>query len=207
MWGLWRAGPVARGEGCSRGGRGRSGAGVPACPLDVASGVADCAGALPECDATVTTETRAVEVAADALTLVVRGHAFPDGCERYESFARGLGAVSFATLSYGGTLAYARVGGVTVGTAVVSREAPPEAAALALAAHPSPTAGPLAVTLAGARGPVLLEAFDALGRRVLARTVAPEARAEVDASGWAPGLYVLRATAGGAMATVRVVRR
>ena len=56
---------------------------------------------------------------------------------------------------------------------------------------------------------VRLEVFDALGRRVLSREVAasPEARVEIDASAWAPGVYVLRAASGDTVATARVVRR
>ncbi len=105
-------------------------------------------------------------------------------------------------------LVYYNVGGTEQGTPIpVASGAVPEAQPLALTAFPNPTAGPLAVEVVGARGLVQLEAFDALGRRVLSREVAPEARIEIDASWWAPGLYILRAASGEETATTQIVRR
>ncbi len=82
---------------------------------------------------------------------------------------------------------------------------------LAITALPNPTAGPLALALdVPTAATVTLGAFDALGRRVWTREVALAAgrqRVEVDAAGWAPGLYVVRARTEGASATATVVRR
>ena len=107
---------------------------------------------------------------------------------------------------------FARVRGVEYGVRPVAGESgAPVAAAFALAAAPNPTAGALrlALTLPEAQT-VAVEAFDALGRRVwladLALGAGPQT-VPVDASAWAPGVYVVRAMAGRASATARVVRR
>ena len=93
----------------------------------------------------------------------------------------------------------------------VASEAAPGASVFALAAAPNPTAGPLSLSLTLPEAQtVRLEAFDALGRRVWhleAPLGAGPQRVAVDASAWAPGLYVVRATAGRASAATRVVRR
>ena len=93
-----------------------------------------------------------------------------------------------------------------------SGEAPATRGGLSVAAA-SPVRGAVPVTYrVGTAGPVTLEAFDALGRRVavLARgqRAAGEHSARWDARGLAPGVYVLRLTAGGTRAarTVTVVR-
>lgn len=102
-------------------------------------------------------------------------------------------------------LVYSNVGGVERGTPFGVSTAPTPEAALRLSATPTLTAGPLAVHVTGARGLVRLEAFDVRGRRVLAREASGDVR--LDASAWAPGLYLLRATSGDEAATVRIVRR
>ena len=115
------------------------------------------------------------------------------------------------------TLEYVRrvdpSGAVTeFGTRVpVVSEAAPGASAFALTAAPNPSAGPLSLSLTLPEAQtVRLEAFDALGRRVW-RLEAPlgagPQSVSVDASAWAPGLYVVRATGPGASAAARVVRR
>ena len=107
---------------------------------------------------------------------------------------------------------FARVRGVEYGVRPVAGESgAPVASVFALAAAPNPTAGALrlALTLPEAQT-VTAEAFDALGRRVWQTTAALSAGPQtltVDASAWAPGVYVVRATAGAASATARVVRR
>ena len=116
-------------------------------------------------------------------------------------------------------LEYARVGSMTFGEPirgipafnVAGESGATVAARLALVAAPNPTAGALrlALTLPEAQT-VTAEAFDALGRRVWQTTAALSAGPQtltVDASAWAPGVYVVRATAGTASATARVVRR
>lgn len=109
------------------------------------------------------------------------------------------------------TVRFARVGGATYGTPlgipeVVAGDAPPSAPALALRVAPNPSDGPVTLAVVGAASPVAVEAFDALGRRVWRGSVAGETT--VDVRGWAPGVYVLRATApGGATTVSRFVRR
>ena len=96
---------------------------------------------------------------------------------------------------------FARVRGVEYGQRPVAGEADvAPAEALALTAAPNPTAGALRLALAlPAAQTVRLEAFDALGRRVWQQTATLGAGAQtiaVDASAWAPGVYVVRAVAG-----------
>ena len=83
--------------------------------------------------------------------------------------------------------------------------------ALAVVAAPNPTAGALrlAVTVPAA-GTLRVEAFDALGRLVWSHAgeaASGAAELRVDTAAWAPGVYVVRVQAGGAVATTRVVRR
>ncbi|MEO0558489.1 MAG: hypothetical protein AAF170_09925 [Bacteroidota bacterium] len=112
-------------------------------------------------------------------------------------------------------LEYALINGRVYGTplpgfpAVVSSSASPTPHALTLRAFPSPSAGPITLLLASPYPQsVELAAFDALGRRVWHRELmAGHERIQIDASPWAPGLYLVRAVAGDASATATVVRR
>ena len=137
---------------------------------------------------------------------------FMVGQESSESFRAGVGFTGSGSEHDSFTLRYARIDGVVFGSPVVAGEpGAPEASALALGVSPNPTVGPvaLALTLPEPRT-VTLEAFDALGRRVWRHEAALGAGAQsvaVDASAWAPGVYVVRATAGRASGTARVVRR
>ncbi|GAB5537562.1 MAG: hypothetical protein Rubg2KO_38110 [Rubricoccaceae bacterium] len=94
---------------------------------------------------------------------------------------------------------------------VVASDASPTLTALTLRAFPSPTAGPVTLALDFPDPqPVELAAFDALGRRVWNDELASGTgcqRVEIDASAWAPGLYIVRAVAGDASSTATVVRR
>ena len=106
---------------------------------------------------------------------------------------------------------YARVGGVEYGSRPVAAPDRPAPPAFEVSAGPNPTAGPVALRLdLPAPADVAVEAFDVLGRRVW-RTTAPlgagRQTVALDAGAWAPGLYVVRVTAGGAARTVRVVRQ
>lgn len=93
---------------------------------------------------------------------------------------------------------------------VVANERP-GAGALAVAAFPNPSAGPLTVAVdSPAAANITLEAFDALGRRVWLETAVLDVgreRVDIDASRWAPGLYVIRALADGSAVTTIAVRR
>jgi hypothetical protein len=133
--------------------------------------------------------------------------------DSWEGYTAGVGLVGVQEWYSPFTLRYARVyGEVVFGSVIVADEAgAPPAAALALRASPNPTAGPLALALTLPEAQtVTVEVFDALGRRVWQQEMALGAGAQtvaVDASAWAPGVYVVRATAGRASATARVVRR
>ena len=70
---------------------------------------------------------------------------------------------------------------------------------------PNPARASTTVTVPTLTGPATLTLLDALGREVRTRPAAPGARTEFDLSGLAPGLYALRATAGAATATQRLV--
>ena len=70
---------------------------------------------------------------------------------------------------------------------------------------PNPARASTSVQLPNLPGPATLTLLDALGREVRTRPAAPGARTEFDLSGLAPGLYALRATAGAATATQRLV--
>ena len=125
--------------------------------------------------------------------------------------AAGLGLVFSAIEGSETTLVFARIDGETFGTPVAGEVDAAPMAAFALTAAPNPTAGPLslALTLPAAQT-VAVEAFDVLGRRVWQQRAALGAGPQtvaVDASAWAPGVYVVRATAGRVAATARVVRR
>jgi hypothetical protein len=87
-------------------------------------------------------------------------------------------------------------------TAPTSADDAPEAALFAVAAWPNPAADRLAVAVVGAEGAqVRVAVLDALGRRI---ATAEGARTELDVSGLAPGLYVVRAEARGRVATQAV---
>lgn len=150
-----------------------------------------------------------VQIAGQAVpTPSIRSISIIDATRRY---AAGIGPLPRAGLADIGTLVYVRLGSTEYGTNPVAGEASPTAPTLALRASPNPTAGPLAVTLdLPTPSAVTLEAFDALGRRVHHATATLGAGAtplNLDASAWAPGVYVVRATVGDDTATVRVVRR
>ena len=127
-------------------------------------------------------------------------------------FAAGIGPLEQTFFGSGQSrFSYARVRGVEYGRHPVADEGNPTDASFSLAASPNPTSGALhlALTLPEAQT-VTAEAFDALGRRVWRARLALGAGPQtipVDARAWAPGVYVVRAVAGEARATVRVVRR
>lgn len=156
-----------------------------------------------------------VLVSGDAVVTAVRQF---DGLGGASTYAAGLGYVAGVGEGSGAetTLVYARIDGVEVGQRIVglpplAGEGAPPSSALALTAGPNPTVGPLVLTVTlPAPSALAVEAFDALGRRVHHATATSAAGTQtlyVDASPWAPGLYVVRVTAGREAATVRVVKR
>ncbi len=93
---------------------------------------------------------------------------------------------------------------------MVGSEAGPVATDIAtgLSVAPNPARRATALTATHPAGPVTLDVFDALGRRV-ARVFDGEAaagvqRLTVDTSGLAPGVYVVRLTAGGRVTSARL---
>lgn len=101
------------------------------------------------------------------------------------------------------TLSYARVGGVVYGASAVAGEADAAGEAFALAVGPNPSAGAFRVSVSGTDGPVEVEVFDTLGRRVARGTGGGFAFAPESA-----GVYIVRATdASGRTVTRHVVRR
>lgn len=140
--------------------------------------------------------------------------------ERDTYFATGVGLIAAGhveayrtnAVAFSRRLVYARVSGVTYGSNPVSGESIPEGSVgLAVSAYPNPARGVLNVSVALPEATsVRLEAFDALGRRVAEVDRAlPAGTAEVrlDASAWAPGVYVVRAvTDRGASRALRVIR-
>lgn len=145
-----------------------------------------------------------------------QGKSYEMGNGWFDTFEQGVGLTAwggfwYVTEAYD-YLRYAFVDGqVVYGQPFVAVDAPAANRTLALAAGPNPTDGPLALSLTlAAPSAVTVEAFDALGRRVhrAATTLGAGAQTmDVNARGWAPGVYVVRVAAGGASATGRVVRR
>ena len=82
-------------------------------------------------------------------------------------------------------------------------------AAFELTAYPNPTLdGHLTVTMPGAHSTARLTLFNALGMEVLTGTLPAAATSrELDLSGLATGVYVLRATTPGGTVTQRIVRQ
>ncbi len=193
---------------------------VLACRLDLpipAGGASVPCGTAPDPSYSVFPGT-AVTIGADVVVRSVRSQTWLYFTTR---FAADIGIIGIAGCEISCTdqrLEYARVGSMTFGEpipglpAFVAGEAgAAPAAALALLAAPNPTDGALrlALTLPAAQT-VRLEAFDALGRRMWQQSAALGSGAQsvpVDASAWAPGLYLVRASAGSASASARVVRR
>ncbi len=133
----------------------------------------------------------------------------------WTGFAADVGYIGGGTAEFGGvwtTLAFARVGSLSYGNAVVAGEAAPLPTTLGLTVAPNPVRGTASLRLSlAAPGRVEVEAYDVTGRRVYAEGVDAGAAGthllRVDAAAWAPGLYVVRATTdSGQTATTRLVR-
>lgn len=87
----------------------------------------------------------------------------------------------------------------------VAADPSPEAAALRLALAPNPARGAVSLLVAYPPGHATVDVFDALGRRVArvfdGETPGGEQHLSLDASRLAPGIYVVRLTADGRVAT------
>ena len=110
--------------------------------------------------------------------------------------------------------AFARAGG-TVSPYVarwaarpVAADPSPEAVTLRLALAPNPARDALSLFVTHPSGHVTVEIFDALGRHVanvfVGEVEAGEQRIPLDTSSFAPGVYVVRLTAGGRVATAHL---
>ncbi len=137
-------------------------------------------------------------------------------------YASGIGFVSYEETGhssgnhnwgYSTRLVYAEVGGRVYGAnPVAMAPGPQEAGALAVGVAPNPSHGAVALRLTlPEAGAARVEAYDVTGRRVYGAGlgVQPAGAREValDASAWAPGVYVVRVTTGdGRAASARLVR-
>jgi hypothetical protein len=114
---------------------------------------------------------------------------------------------------YEEVLAYARVAGMEFGAPIIvgTEDGPGVSGPLRLIASPNPTDGVFTLAIrAGVAGPLTVEAFDILGRRVHRERVEGHAGAQavrLDASSWVSGVYVVRAATSAMSATTVIVRR
>jgi len=120
-------------------------------------------------------------------------------------YAAGIGPLPSINDGPQAELVYVRIGDIEYGVNPIAGEGTPLSPAFALRLAPNPADGLVTLAVVGATSPADVEAFDALGRRVWRATVAGETT--VDVRGWAPGVYLVRATADGATSTTRFVRR
>lgn len=109
-------------------------------------------------------------------------------------------------------LRYARVGGVSYGVSVVVAAEPgPDAPEVSLSVLPNPSLGPVVVrlSLGETTRSATVMVLDALGREVMVlldgTARAGEWSALVDTGSWPAGVYVVRATLGGRVASARLV--
>lgn len=164
-----------------------------------------------ECDVSVNHQRYDVPYCFDL------GHQSATGSFTFAHFAADLGFVSYSR--FDGMdhdemgLAYARVGGVAYGANPVAAEGGPDGGSgLAVAAvAPNPFRRATALDLVVPRAEaVRVEVFDGLGRRVRVEDrgvlAAGRHRVVLDGGGLAPGVYVVRVTAGEAVAAVRLAR-
>jgi hypothetical protein len=149
-------------------------------------------------------ENGPVYVSGDAIRVkAVKHFCFAGPCI---SLAHGVGDIGGVPEGGNNTISliYVRLDGAAYGASVVATSSEPAADRPGgfglVAVYPSPTAGRAVVAYREPSGSgVLLEVFDLLGRRVWHRRQ-PAAgpgpqHAEVDGTGWAAGVYLVRATA------------
>ncbi len=175
------------------------------CPLDLPFGT------YTACDYEDYVEVLAWEVETLNTTLPTKVYVIAPGYELF-SFSAGIGLIRASYgkwVTSGENIVYARVDGEEYGTRFpVASESTPEAVAFGLAIHPNPLREEGTLTLRLARSErVRVEAFDVLGRRVAlvhdGALPSGEHRLTLDASGFVPGLYVVRAAGGSSTATTR----
>lgn len=128
------------------------------------------------------------------------------------TYAAGVGLLSVSGCEgceYEAELRYALVGGAVYGAPPLSAEPTGPAEAFSLAAYPSPSRGPVRLAvLLPEPGAVTVSVFDLLGRLVHTTTegpVAGEGHVELDATGWPPGVYLIRLAAASRVVTTRLV--
>ena len=154
-------------------------------------------------------------IGTQALTATVKRFGSFIGVAIGLEYAAGIGLVYSEANEAGGyhrSLEYARVGGVTYGSPVVSSEAgrPPRASAT-LDVWPNPTAGPATASFMPASWhDVSLDVFSTLGHHLHRSHHASSSGSvsvPLDTSGWPSGVYVVRATAGDVSVSHLLVRR
>lgn len=181
--------------------------GVTPCALGVAP--PDTLNCPDGCTVTVSGGEEEIVVGSDVVVVPVK-HYDSQACEVLSHYAAGIGFLGYRLRAAGYQLAYARVGDVELGAPVVpvAAEPSPPTAALRLSAAPNPAAGPVTLWLDLPRPQaVRVEVLDALGRRIARLHDGPLGAGlhplVLDAA-LPAGLYVVRATAGGAQATRRI---
>jgi hypothetical protein len=128
-------------------------------------------------------------------------------------YAADVGFLGFLMRTGQLSLVYAYVGGTTYGDPIPVANSPgPEPAGRSLiGVSPNPSSGPVAIRAElAASGPVLIQAWDALGRRVFAESLfhaAGPLTLDLPAERWAPGLYVVTLDAGRERGVARLVLR
>ena len=151
-----------------------------------------------------------VAISGDTLRTSVKSVDTQAAGEALTSYAAGVGYLGFFARGSSLTLTYARVDGAELGAPFVVRAegSPPEDQPLAIYPNPASRAFTVEFVVA-APGPGRIALFDALGRRVATLADGPLApgdhRATFDASGLAPGPYVVRLDVGGQTVTRRVL--
>jgi len=128
----------------------------------------------------------------------------------WTSMSQGLGAQTVLSFAVGpeGVWAGTEQGLYHSRSFAVAAGDGPEVDGLGVRTWPSPAAGSVSVEVTTSTpGPISVEAFDVLGRRVAVLhegAAASPLRLEVDGSVWPPGLYVVRATGGERSAHARL---
>jgi hypothetical protein len=157
-----------------------------------------------------------VIVGGDTVTTALKAYTYFTGTVVETRYAAGLGLLYYVSEELGSferALRYVRVGGVEYGEHIPLAGEPPAGrpATLTLTTHPNPFLDRVTLDLTvPSPQAVTVEVFDVLGRRVYAEehAVSRVARLALDGRAWAPGVYVVRATAGdGQSAFTRIVRR
>lgn len=154
------------------------------------------------CEVDLTAGESTTVMVGDEPVVAVTRLAGTNGCEVQGRYAVDIGFLGYGTLGPPTFLRYVRTRTVEAGMPlVVAGEVPPSVPALALTVAPNPASGAVTVRASGA---TRVEVVDVLGRRVATAAEGAPGVWRVDVRGWAPGIYTVRADAGGAVQTARL---